>query len=100
MTSFLLESAVGIRTRVAAGDTPRNVPSLHHVPVRGLLEPTAALALPPRCEGRRACSEGRRLRARCEPRLEFRPLAARIAALSRALSPLHGQGRALLVAPV
>src|SRR5581483_5197737 len=54
----------------------------------------AARALPAGREGSREPSGGR-ARARCQPHLELRPLAARNAALAPAPALLHGQVRAV-----
>ena len=71
-------------------------PSPHVPRGRGTQLAAPARALPaPRRAGASTCPRGR-LRARREPQLELRPVAARDAALPAALPALHGQVGALL----
>src|SRR5205823_1992578 len=84
----------------AKGDTaPRDGASLAALPRARQHELAAGQApLPPPRDRARARAARGRLRARGEPHVELRPVAARAAALPAALASLHGEVGALLVA--
>ena len=96
MTSFCFPSAIRrdtLATRSTDGDTAPVPTPFYRVRRRPQLA-AHARALPARGPRRREPA-GRRLRARRQPHVELRSVAARLAAVARAAAVLHGQGGAL-----
>ena len=101
MSARHVSAGVSDAMRVTPGDTGR--PAACRAPVynvdrRRLSWPVAARRSTG-CDarGRRAPARRGRLRARRQPHLELRPVAARVAALPAAVAALHGEVGAVLV---
>ena len=95
ITSFLADMAPHLSDRL--GYCRHGAPAKSRLSPRRRAQLAAAEGLVSVARARkRALACGRRLRARREPQLELRPVAARDSALPEALSPLHGQVGALL----
>src|SRR6266511_1020431 len=93
-----IENTIASRQGRPAGDTwPRAAqPLLHLCRLRVVAAPQRPVPAP--CRRRRESAAGRGLRARREPRLQLRPLAAGDPALAPPLPALHGEIGAVLVA--